>query len=52
MFQPNVEDGGDKGNGRENQEIQQKRERERDNGNVIDENDDSNVSGLQKYAEM
>lgn len=28
MFQPNVEDGGDKGNGREKQEIQQKRERE------------------------
>lgn len=27
-----------------------KRERERDNGNVIDENDDSNVSELQKYV--
>lgn len=26
-----------------------KGERERDNGNVIDENDDSNVSELQKY---
>lgn len=29
-----------------------KRDRERDNGNVIDENDDSNVSELQKLMQL